>query len=600
MFAIQGLYAQTVFVIDQLPEHTPQGDSFFLAGIFNEWDAADTDYRFEQGADGKYYTKPKTFKDATISFLITRGSWETVETGSKGVPIVTRKLSFTNARDTVVMQVEDWSDTGFIENPVQRVTIKLVEIPENTPPDAPIYIAGNFNGWVPGDKRYRLDKAEDGTFSVQVPVYWTQLAYKFTRGNWHTVEGKAYGRPRLDRVSQIDADPYREPVVARIMHWEDQSSGLFNPYTLILILTAIQGILLILIINSYENNNRNANRILSILLFLISFVLLSRVSIYDRDVYKLFPRLSLLPDLVYFLYAPLFMVYIKRLLKTPGEKRRRLWLHFIPFALQVLVYIPLLFEPVHLFIDRGLSQLYPSTLYITIGGVALLFNMWYWFNLRFIIARYLKNVEDTYSTDQNIVYLNNIMALKAICLGLWLITYIIGAVGYAIGHDFKGLTSALVDTTWVVFSLTVYLLGYFAIKQPEIFKIHEKAEHETAKLTLNDVEIVHLKEELKNAMEADKAYLNPSLNLPELAQQINSNVHMLSRAINEGFDKNFRDFVNYYRVMDFIDRAKQGDYKNQTFLGIALDVGFNSKSSFNRSFKKITGKSPRDYFNTIE
>ena len=336
------------------------------------------------------------------------------------------------------------------------------------------------------------------------------------------------------------------------------------------------------------------------MLFLISFALLSRVSIYDRDVYKLFPRLSLLPDLVYFLYAPLFMIYIKRLLKTPGEKRRRLWLHFIPFALQVLVYIPLLFEPVHLFIDRGLSQLYPSTLYITIGGVALLFNMWYWFNLRFIIARYLKNVEDTYSTDQNIVYLNNIMALKAICLALWLVTYIIGAVGYAIDQDFKGLTSALVDTTWVVFSLTVYLLGYFAIKQPEIFKIHEKVELETAKLALDDVEIVHLKEELKNAMEADKAYLDPSLNLPELAQQINSNVHMLSRAINEGFDKNFRDFVNYYRVMDFIDRAKQGDYKNQTFLGIALDVGFNSKSSFNRSFKKITGKSPRDYFNTVE
>ena len=98
-------------------------------------------------------------------------------------------------------------------------------------------------------------------------------------------------------------------------------------------------------------------------------------------------------------------------------------------------------------------------------------------------------------------------------------------------------------------------------------------------------------------MEVDKAFLDPALSLPDLAQKLQTNVHLLSRTINDGFDKNFRDFVNQYRVNTFIEKVNKEGYKNHTFLGIALDVGFNSKSSFNRSFKKITGKTPREYFN---
>jgi AraC-like DNA-binding protein len=189
------------------------------------------------------------------------------------------------------------------------------------------------------------------------------------------------------------------------------------------------------------------------------------------------------------------------------------------------------------------------------------------------------------------------MTIMAINLIIWSLVLIISGFGLIKGYNLQNITNVLIDVMWVVFSFIVYSLGYFAIKQPEIFKINSEEKTEVEKPHLDESEIELLKTELNRIMESEQVYLNPTLNLPELAEKMNSNVHVLSRAINEGFQKNFRDFVNHYRVLDFIDRAQQDNYKNQTFLAIALDVGFNSKSSFNRSFKKATGKSPRDYFN---
>jgi AraC-like DNA-binding protein len=76
--------------------------------------------------------------------------------------------------------------------------------------------------------------------------------------------------------------------------------------------------------------------------------------------------------------------------------------------------------------------------------------------------------------------------------------------------------------------------------------------------------------------------------------------HVLSRVINDGFGKNFFDFINTYRIEEFKRRADDPHYKNFTLLGIAYEVGFNSKSAFNRSFKKITGQTPREHFNLMQ
>jgi hypothetical protein len=69
-----------------------------------------------------------------------------------------------------------------------EMTVEVTRIPSNTPAGDPIYIAGNFNNWDPGDDRYILQQTGESTYEVRLPRGIGPLEYKFTRGDWTTVE----------------------------------------------------------------------------------------------------------------------------------------------------------------------------------------------------------------------------------------------------------------------------------------------------------------------------------------------------------------------------------------------------------------------------
>lgn len=96
-------------------------------------------------------------------------------------------------------------------------------------------------------------------------------------------------------------------------------------------------------------------------------------------------------------------------------------------------------------------------------------------------------------------------------------------------------------------------------------------------------------------MDIQKVYLEPELTLTELAKKAGTNASVLSKVINKTYGLNFSDYVNRYRVNEVIRLLEQPEYKNFTLLAVAYDAGFNSKSTFNRAFKKVTGMSPKDY-----
>lgn len=601
------LNAQTTFIVDYVPPETNVKDTLYLSGSFNNWNPADKNYVFQLQENGNYVLANKQFHNSSwISYKITRGNWETVEVQKNGQPLNVRKHSFTSSKpETVTLQVAGWADQLKKEK-TNRIVLQVVDLPNNTPPNTSLFVCGNFNGWVPGDERYKLQDIGNGIHQISIPVYGNRIEYKYTRGNWLTVEGNSYGRPRPNRVLDVNILSTKTLIKDSIAFWEDQSYGIFNPYTLVLVLTALQGFFLIFIINSNQNNNKWANQALSILIFVISFTLIARVVIYDRVIYTNYPKLSLLTDLVFFLYAPTLLIYIKRLLHHAKKSIWQYWPHFLPFLLQCIVYVTFFFKPTHTFIEQNLFQSMdspPYAVYEVIVVLALAFNIWYWFKINGIVNRYFKNIEHNYSTDQNLKYLNTILIILGICLLLWTVIITVDVYATFTEQPANFLINFLIDGIWIVFSVVVFFLGYFAIKQPQIFRMPEPEEEieepKIEKPVLETEELAQLKTNLHQIMTQDQVYLNPQLSLPELAEKMNTNVHTLSRAINAGFNKNFRDFVNQYRIQDFINRAQDEKYKNQTFLAIALAVGFNSKSSFNRSFKKVTDKSPREYFNQL-
>ena len=96
-------------------------------------------------------------------------------------------------------------------------------------------------------------------------------------------------------------------------------------------------------------------------------------------------------------------------------------------------------------------------------------------------------------------------------------------------------------------------------------------------------------------VEQEKAYQDAELSLVQMAKQLKTNITILSKVINQGFGKNFNDFVNHYRIEAVKEKLQAGEQKTQTLLGIAYDCGFNSKATFNRAFKKATGASPKEW-----
>ncbi|WP_413670737.1 ABC transporter permease [Mucilaginibacter sp. Mucisp86] len=102
---------------------------------------------------------------------------------------------------------------------------------------------------------------------------------------------------------------------------------------------------------------------------------------------------------------------------------------------------------------------------------------------------------------------------------------------------------------------------------------------------------------LKKIIKTNHHYEDPELSLTTLAEKLELTTHELSRIINTVLKKSFNDFINEYRVADVIRKMQDPAYDHITLLGIAFESGFNSKTTFHRIFKQMTGKSPAEYKN---
>lgn len=122
-------------------------------------------------------------------------------------------------------------------------------------------------------------------------------------------------------------------------------------------------------------------------------------------------------------------------------------------------------------------------------------------------------------------------------------------------------------------------------------------DQETINKTATEHELAdpHLKQDIVRAFEEHEIYKRQDLTITYLAQFLNTNRNSISRLINQEFAMNFNDFVNQKRTEAVVLKLNQKEHINTTLLGIALDCGFNSKTTFNRAFKKHMGETPKQF-----
>lgn len=110
-----------------------------------------------------------------------------------------------------------------------------------------------------------------------------------------------------------------------------------------------------------------------------------------------------------------------------------------------------------------------------------------------------------------------------------------------------------------------------------------------------DEVLTEWKPKLLGLLQEEKIYEDPELTLTQVAKQLQSNPSFISMVVNRGFGLNFNDFINQFRIEAVKEMLKKGEHKKQTLLGIAYECGFNSKATFNRAFKKVTGLTPKEW-----
>ena len=147
-------------------------------------------------------------------------------------------------------------------------------------------------------------------------------------------------------------------------------------------------------------------------------------------------------------------------------------------------------------------------------------------------------------------------------------------------------------------SIPIYLISFQVIRQSGFFKqpnLVDQQKYKSSSLSLDSQNEIIMK--LKSRMEIEKPFLKPDFSLPELASQLRLSVHQLSQVINDGLGKSFFEMTAEYRVEEAkrLLKAKA----NIKVEEIAEEVGYNSKSSFNTAFKKITGQTPSEWRSTL-
>ncbi|MCH7523416.1 MAG: AraC family transcriptional regulator [Bacteroidetes bacterium] len=210
-----------------------------------------------------------------------------------------------------------------------------------------------------------------------------------------------------------------------------------------------------------------------------------------------------------------------------------------------------------------------------------------------LIIRYRKLVRENYSEDSKV----NSSWLSQIVV-VFLIIALLAVIENVIESNFSSETyentlliiffGYLVFINWIIFK---------ALKVPQLFQGIDKdvelaKEMDQGTLTEADKRILN---KLNEYMLNEKPYLNSTLTLRQLAKNIELSSRELSILINNHLNQNFFDYVNTFRIENTKQKLIDFAYKDHTVLELMYDSGFNSKSSFNTAFRKVTGLVPTAY-----
>jgi AraC-like DNA-binding protein len=314
-----------------------------------------------------------------------------------------------------------------------------------------------------------------------------------------------------------------------------------------------------------------------------------------------------------FLLAPSFYISILYFVNPTKIFRKIDWLHFLPFIIYVFSEIiwNLGKESISTFVLFTINE----DVSILVRDILPIIALFYLIKSFITLQKHKANLKLISSAINQISldWLVQFLFILSITIIIWMNDALFGL-------------PYLTHATNFVYTAAVFFLAYFSIKQKAIFAFKEKDIKEISEVivykdykttvtadsevleTSNNIEAVkekpkrlsaehvaNLSVQLSSLMESEKLFLDNDLNLPAVAEKLGISIHEASFLINETTKDNFYNYINKYRVEEAKRLLVSAKIEQLNILGIAFASGFNSKTTFNTTFKRIVGISPSQY-----
>jgi AraC-like DNA-binding protein len=326
---------------------------------------------------------------------------------------------------------------------------------------------------------------------------------------------------------------------------------------------------------------------------------------YGKDGYADF--LFFMPCQQLFFLGPVIYCYTRSLLEDDFRLKGKEWLHFLPGGLY------LLFTAVVFVVDFLILDEY----YFYDDGKDMDLDNWYQYSGLISVAiytylslrrynEYRKRIFEELSYADTVVYgwmrqfLVALLAILVLRIVFMILLPNFGQFGnwfwYYFGFSLLFTFIGIAGYTNVVKSMAP--LRWLREKQPIVEELQAPKPSPTT--TVMELDLEKWKTRVEALFLEDKLYENPTLTLRDMADRLGVTTKQVSGIINQGFGMNFNDFVNHHRVTAVLERFERGDHEKFTILSIALACGFNSKTTFNRAFKRQMARTPVQYLSEKE
>jgi AraC-like DNA-binding protein len=347
--------------------------------------------------------------------------------------------------------------------------------------------------------------------------------------------------------------------------------------------------------------NRLANQWLGFFLACVGCVLLGHV-LPGTTIAAHYPNLLGWLELTRLATAPAFYLSVVQFTAPNRPWQWRDGLHFLPWLLFLLAMLPPLLGGA----PAGVAKLSGSAASV---GRVLVFAapkvqaISYWLAAYLALRQHQRHVLQLTAQPEPIAlqWLKQVLWGLALLVGLWL-NELFFHLGWVLALTPVGYLGA------------VFYIAHYALRQPEVFAFSAPIRAEIQELWQEDVpalpdpaptapkqarlspsQLGYWLQRLPHLLETEKVYLEADLSLPALAQRVGLSTHELSYVLNEGFGVNFFQFINAYRVAEAQRLLASAQHQHLSMVGIAFEAGFSSKTTFNTTFKRVTGLTPSQF-----